>query len=83
MEIKEPNKPDDNSFNGWVQKWKDFQPAAPRRDSLKAICWMASAGAFLHPVFAYMPAKWPLLAMDGFLLAVVFLVLWHERNVKD
>jgi hypothetical protein len=80
MEPNKPNRSEENPFNGWLEKWKDLKPAPPRRDSLKAICWLAGFGAFLHPAFAFLPAKWPLLVMDGFLLLVVLIVSRHERN---
>ena len=74
------NDKNDNPFGKYLSKWQGLQPAAPQKDSHRAICWLAGVGAVLHPVFAYLPTKWPLGAMDGFLVLIVLIVLWHERN---
>jgi hypothetical protein len=69
-------------LTGFVEKWRDLRPPPIRADGLKAVCWLGGFGALLHPVFAFMPEKWPLFVMDGFLLVIVIVVLWHERNVS-
>jgi hypothetical protein len=80
MMLEKPNNPDENEFKKWLTKWKSLELVPPRKDGLRAVCWLAGFGALLHPPFAYLPAKWPLFLMDGFLLTIVLLVMWHERN---
>jgi hypothetical protein len=74
------SNPDNNPFNECLSKWKDLQPASPQRDGHRAMCWLVGFGLLLHPAFAYLPAKWPLFVMDGFLILVVLIIVWHERN---
>jgi hypothetical protein len=83
MDLNKSNNSDNNSFNGWLEKWKSLNPAPPRRDSFKAICWLAALGALLHPVFAFLPGKLLLLVMmDGFLLLNALIIAWHERDAR-
>lgn len=74
------SKPQDNPLSKWEVKWDRLKEVQPRKEGLKAVCWLAALGAALHAPFAYLPVKWPLFLMDAFLMIVIYLVLWHERD---
>jgi hypothetical protein len=72
----------ENPLQKWQDKWAALKPVQPKKEGLKATCWLGALGAMLHPPFAYLPVKWPLFVMDGFLVVVICIVLWHERNAR-
>jgi hypothetical protein len=78
--MKQDNLEPENPLARWQTKWDALKLVQPRREGLKATCWLGALGASIHPLFAYLPVKWPLFLMDGFLVVVICLVLWHERN---
>jgi len=81
--MKQNNEePNGKPFQKWLDKWEPLKLVQPRKEGLKAACWLGALGATLHAPFAYLPVKWPLFLMDGFLLVIICIVLWHERNAR-
>jgi len=84
MQLKKKTEQQEHSIKDlgqWLDKWKDIQPAQPQRDGFRTICWLGGLGVLLHPVFSWLSLNlWPLLVMDGFLILLAALIVWHERN---
>lgn len=63
-----------------ARTWDGLAEAAPKSGKWPWISAFASAVALAHIPFAWVPKAWPLLIMDVFALAVVYLMVRTQKS---